>query len=416
MLTADLVEVRRRGTDLSLRPLTAEERERGLALAETYVGLLEAHVGRERAELLEACRAVPFAARERRLAAGLCKLALDGCSFEAAATTAPDELRADLFLRAATYRRQLAPGAVFDRAAVVSEVSSRRGMTEEEVERSLYADLPEAHRLMKVELAGPRALLATYEAAGVQAVLLRAVKVTARVSGASPAAYRQLFRKLKFLRLLHSIEPLPPDKKTKQPPGYVLHIDGPFSLFEGVTKYGLQLALAYPALAACGRLLLEADVRWGKDRRPLRFVARSNGEVGDQAGPALAPEVQTLLDGLAADDTWQARASERLVDLPGAGLLVPDLELVHRGTGRLVLVEVLGFWSREAVWKRIELAAQGLPHPMIFAVSKHLRVSEEALPEELPAALMVYAHAISGGAVLKKAAALVKSRRPVPGD
>jgi hypothetical protein len=76
-------------------------------------------------------------------------------------------------------------------------------------------------------------------------------------------------------------------------------------------------------------------------------------------------------------------------------------------SGRIVLCEVLGFWSRQAVWRRIELCAQGLPHPMVFAVSKNLRVSEEALPEELPAALHVYAHTISPKALLDRAAKLL---------
>ncbi len=44
---------------------------------------------------------------------------------------------------------------------------------------------------------------------------------------------------------------------------------------------------------------------------------------------------------------------------------------------------------------------------MIFAVSKHLRVSEAALPDDLPAALYVYAHTMSARAVIDKADALL---------
>jgi predicted nuclease of restriction endonuclease-like RecB superfamily len=83
-------------------------------------------------------------------------------------------------------------------------------------------------------------------------------------------------------------------------------------------------------------------------------------------------------------------------------VLVPDLELRHRDGKRRVLVEVLGFWSREAVWRRIELAPQ-LTTPMIFAVGKHLRVSEAALPEDLPAALYVYARTMSAKALMERA-------------
>ena len=79
-----------------------------------------------------------------------------------------------------------------------------------------------------------------------------------------------------------------------------------------------------------------------------------------------------------------------------------DLEFVHRTSGQCVFLEVLGFWSRAAVWKRIELAEAGLPHPVVFAVSKHLRVSEEALGDATPAALYVYARTMNARAVLER--------------
>jgi riboflavin biosynthesis pyrimidine reductase len=52
--------------------------------------------------------------------------------------------------------------------------------------------------------------------------------------------------------------------------------------------------------------------------------------------------------------------ADRVLDIPGAGVIVPDLVLKHRKNRREVFIEVLGFWSRDAVWKRIELAQRGL--------------------------------------------------------
>ena len=411
MLTADQVEVRRRADQLYLKPLADEDRPRALALGEAYLGLARAHLGRERGQLLEACRQIPVSAKDRKLAAGLLKLVLDRCQFEEAATGDPAQIRAELFARAAVARRQRRDDggyAGFDRQAVLAEAAQALGTTAEQLEQAMYADLPEAHRLTELALPGSaEQLLAAYDAGSIQAVLLRAVRVRARVTAASPAAYRHLFRKLKFLRLLHVIEALP---RSKQGGGYLITIDGPFSLFESVTKYGLQLALAYPVIAACGRFNLEADIRWGKDRRPLRFLVR--GEASETAAARLPPlpdEVEELRAALAKQaGPWTVQPASDLIDVPGAGVLVPDLELRHKD-GKRVLVEVLGFWSRDAVWKRIELAP-ALPHPMIFAVSKHLRVSEAALPEDLPAALYVYAHTMSARAVLEKAESLARRK------
>jgi predicted nuclease of restriction endonuclease-like RecB superfamily len=408
MLTADLVNVRRRGDRLSVVPLGEVDRERALSLAEAYLSLAHGHLGQPRGALLEAYRAVEVAPREQKLARGLAKLVLDRCQFEEQTTLDPPALRRELFLAAAGARQRDERGEL-DRAGLIAVVAEARSASAEEVEAALYADLPDAHRLQSLDAVSARSLVDGYDLAQAQAVLLKAVKVTAAVR-AAPGSYRQLFRRLKFLRLLHRIHRLP-DGRGGIPSGYTVEIDGPFALFESVTKYGLQLALALPAIAACDEWALTAELRWGREATPLRLELRGGGggPIGDEALP---DEVATLLEDLrAAGSEWRAAPSAAVLDLPGVGLCVPDLELT-RG-GQTVYLEVLGFWSREAVWKRVELVERGLPHPMVFAVSKHLRVSEQALGDEHPAALYVYSRKMNASAVLARAEAAA-APRPAP--
>ncbi|MCZ7677584.1 MAG: DUF790 family protein [Sandaracinaceae bacterium] len=180
-------------------------------------------------------------ARERKLADGLKKLIEDGLELEVASEEDPVLLRREVFELAAARRRELDDDGRLERGAVLAAVASGRGVTPEAIERGLYADLKSAHVLREVKAPPPRALVEGYDLEQAKAVLLRAVRVTARVSGATPGALRALFRKLKFLRLLHRIE--------REPSGALrIDIDGPFSLFESVTKYGVSLAIA-PARA-----------------------------------------------------------------------------------------------------------------------------------------------------------------------
>lgn len=399
MLTADLVHARRRGGDLLVTSLDETMRDRAVAIASAYAAVARAHVGLPRQNLQEAWRGVTVSARERKLADGLGKLVLDGCRFEEAAGGDPAALRRALFERATAARR----AGSFDRSAILAEVAGEQGLTAEAAEAGLFADLPSAHRLVEVAVPSADALVAGYDAAQAQAVLLRAVRVRARVRCATADGYRWLFRRLKFLQLLFTIEAC--DE------GYLLTIDGPFSLFDAVTKYGLKLALAYPSIAAADEWSIDADVLWGKDRRPLRFRRKgTSASLGVTESPLPEPTTALLerLQALhAAGSPWTATPATSILDLPGVGLCVPDVTLQHAHTGAAVHVELLGFWSRDAVWRRIELARAGLPAPVVFAVGKHLRVSEAALDDaDVPAALYVYAQTPNARALLERADAV----------
>ena len=64
-----------------------------------------------------------------------------------------------------------------------------------------------------------------------------------------------------------------------------------------------------------------------------------------------------------------------------------------------VYLEVMGFWSRAAVWQRVELIQAGLETPVLFAVPQRLRVSEAVLPDDVPGALYVYKGVMSAKAI-----------------
>jgi len=402
LLTADLVHVRRRGDRLMVVPLDAGMQTRANALAATALAIIRAHLGLPRGTLLEAWSQVALAPGEVRLARGLWKLALDACHFDEGAALDSVELRRDIFLRAARGRR--APGPGLDRAQILAEAAQARHVEVSAVEQGLYADLPSAHLLREARLPAPEALVASYQLAQQQAVLLRAVRVRACLFCGDPAGYRDLFRRLKFHRLLYTIARL-------ERGGYAIDIDGPFSLFEQTTKYGLRLALALPALMACARWDLAAELRWGKERRPLRY--HISGEKVDlpEASSAIGEATGLLSDLRNLASPWQIGPAQDILDVPGIGVCVPDLEFVDRQTGQRVFFELLGFWSRAAVWKRVEMVERGLGEPIVFAVSKHLRVGEEVLPDDAPAALYVYARAPNATMVLDHVARLAARAR-----
>ena len=413
MLTADLVDVRRQGTELVLRPLDAKALEEALVVARALLETTRGMVGSRREDVLAAWDAAggeDGGPRKRKIVLGLRKLVEDACAFGAETPRDPVHLRRELFTRAAAARR----ARTFSREAVIAEVATAEGASAAEIERGMFADLRGEHLLREVQPLAPEELVASFELGRAQAVLLGAVRVTCEVRAASPGPLRAFFAKLKFHQLLFSAETIEG--------GFRVVVDGPFSMFESVTKYGVRFALLLPALRELDDWSLVAEVRWGKERTPLVFRTDAKEALllhprASEPEVHLASDVRELLEDLrAAKSAFRAEPASALLELPGAGVCVPDLVLERKGA-RKVFVEVLGFWSREAVFRRIELAQRGVGELVVFAVSSRLRVSAELLEEADSAALYVYKGRMSARALLERAERLVAAHptaQPAP--
>jgi predicted nuclease of restriction endonuclease-like RecB superfamily len=221
-------------------------------------------------------------------------------------------------------------------------------------------------------------LIDRYNVALAQAVLLRSVVVTVEVKNERPARYRQLFRRLKFHRLLYRVEGSMRD-------GYLFRIDGPLSLFSATTKYGLQVALFLPALLRCSDFRLDAEVRWGPRREPRSFRLESrDGLVSHQAdiGTYVPAEVTAFLERFRqVAPSWEISECTDFIELGREGVWVPDYRAVHKATGTDVFVEIVGFWKKSSLERLTRLLPQYGPPRFVLAISERLKVDEESLQE-----------------------------------
>lgn len=393
MLTADLVDVRRKGDELLLRPLDGRARAEAHTVASDLLEAARGYVGARREELDAAWDAIVGSSARPRVAKGLRKLVEDACVFEAESALDPVDVRREVFERAARERRQ----GRFDRGAILADSAAALAMRPESIERALFADLRREHLVRSAPSLSAASLVEAYDLGCAQAILLRAVRVVCEVRAASPGLLRAFFARLKWGQLLFSAE------RTAE--GFVVTIDGPFSMFESVTRYGVRLAMLVPALRALDQWSLVADVRWGKERAPLQFrMASAELAPGEATEPHLADDVRELLDSLREKGgDWTVDVATEILDVPGLGVCVPDLVFRRRkartGEARIYL-EVLGFWSREAVFRRVDLVTRGLGAPIVFAASARLRVSAEVIGNDVPASLYVYKGKMSARAVL----------------
>jgi len=259
-------------------------------------------------------------------------------------------LRREVFTRSALARAALAVGVSFDREAVLEEAALALGLDRARLEAGLYADLRSAERLLKAPFYLAPGLLERHARAEVQAVLLCSVRVVVEVLCASAEQYRSLFQKAEV-----PATAVPNDGARGG--GYRIEIDGPYSLFESVTKYGLELALLLPALESCDRVKLTADLRWGKKREKLTFRARARSRRGLGAEPAAGRD-PSAARGLRRERTC-GRPAGKVWNPPGIAVRARLVlhQPAHRRAG---IVQVLGFWNRDAVWPAVELVSKGV--------------------------------------------------------
>ena len=396
MLTSDLVRATKRQGKLAPRYLSDKDKERLAPIADALVATYRSMVGSTRGELDEAAAAIPHGARDRALVAGLRKLCDDRTELEQDSPIDPELARQTTFAISAAAHKS-AHG--YERAAVLAAAARALDVPQEALERALFADLKDAQVIRSFEPVTGADLLASYDLALAQAVLLRATRLVLTFHDGRPGAVRDLFRAARFHGLLHVIERAPKG-------GWRVTLDGPFSLFDSVQKYGLRLAMFLPTALALESFELTGTVVWGAEKTPLELCLSSkDGLTPPRAARSFErPEITALKAAFSAlPSEWEVEDNDRVLVAKDGAAFVPDLVFSSRTTGEEVFLEVFGFWSRSAVWRRVEQIQAGLPARLVLAVSKGARVSEEVLDEaEGGSSLYVFRTAISAKEVLAR--------------
>src|SRR5579883_2676692 len=375
MLTGKLVRVRHAKHKL-IPQYVDPHNESLLALAEQILLAYRNSAGRTRGEIDEDLKDFIPEGPRGLLRAGLAKLCEDRCEFEVAADHPPDELREVIFKAAATARTEAANAKKpFDRAAVMAEVADQLSLTltAEQIDRSLFADLKDEQRVISFDDLTAEQLLNRYNVALAQAILLRCTVMEVRVYAETPARFRQLFRAVKFHRLICTIQEAPNNS-------YKLTLDGPLSLFSSTNKYGLQLALFLPTLLHCKAFDLRANVRWGAERKEKQFNLSGLDGLRSHApdfGVYTPPELQMFADTFATKvKGWMLDTDPHPI-LLASGVWVPDFKLTHAKSGKEVFVEVFGFWRKGDIEQHYKNLAKGAPGKFVLCVSEQMRADEE---------------------------------------
>jgi predicted nuclease of restriction endonuclease-like RecB superfamily len=400
MLTSDLIRVRTQKQEIFPRYVDPS-RPHIRGKAEALIELFEEHVGQTRGELEEAIGVTIGASTDFMMQRGFCKLLFDRSDFNVNSRIDPRDLRRRLFeTTAANYPVVTTPDLVHTvtRHDVMSTVGEEFEMSVEEVEEAMYADLPDSHRLKSFDSIDVDGLLNRYNLALAQAVLYKATTLWVELHNTQVKRLRQLVRYLKFFKLIGHI------KKKKY--GYELRIDGPMSLFSKSQKYGLQMALFLPALLLCGDWKMEAEVKWENQRKLYRFsLDPSQGLVSHypDKGVYVTKEEEYFRKRWDADKLgWDLKPQSRVMQLGPKDIGFSDYVLKRKSDGAEVMLEVVGFWNRASMNKKMELLQEYGDDSLIVAVPERLRVSQEKW-QEVPGAVYFFKEVIMPKRIIEHA-------------
>ncbi|WP_440771163.1 DUF790 family protein [Natronorubrum sp. DTA28] len=375
MLTKDLLRVSRAGG--GYHPQFADREHRPLAAR--VIGTYQGHVGEPRSALEDALTDLERDAEDFKLVRGFSALLEREATFETDAAVGPERARK------AAFEAAEAVGVVTkdERAMALVRAGESLGISADDLDRALYADLEERQLLTELDSPwDPDGLVAQYNLSLAQTALFDATEI--RVRSSEPKA---LISAIKRLRLMYEIRRLEGESANDGDDGSETIVErevivtGPTRLFRATRRYGTRFARLLRTVAKANEWHLEATV---DDRGTERTLALSHED------PVRVPDADPVAEvsfdsGVEAD--FAARFSNLglewdLVREPaplatGTRVMIPDFAFDYEHAEFRVYFEIMGFWTPEYVAKKLSQLEELEDVQLLVAVDESLGVGEE---------------------------------------
>lgn len=368
MLTKDLLRVRLAGNYIKPRFISTNDPELR-ELADSVLKICREGAGRTREYLENAAASCAALHKDTKLAKGIVKLAFDRLTYETPSGD-PRELRKTLLRESArAIREGKLPESPLDFRATLPSAS---GIPE----GGLYADLPGNDKLLSIRDLTALELLERYNMSLVQTLLLFTEKLELEIPASEdPQLFRSFCGRLRFHRLLVSARR---DGKAIR-----MTIDGPASLFENCTKYGLQTASFFPVVCRFSKWKAACTVKL-KDQRRL-VLDESSGLVCRQTNLASwrPEEIRMFADLFRQENKdWTLDDEPGFLTLEGGKMVFPDFAF-HSPHGKTLYLELFHRWHASQLENRLNECRAGQLPGLLLGVDRSLLKKDGVLAGEL---------------------------------
>ncbi|KOP25791.1 hypothetical protein AMR41_13860 [Hapalosiphon sp. MRB220] len=375
MLPTDLLHHRQNGEEIIPKRLKLDSKH--IELANELISSFQESLGKTQGALERQLLELEGDTTDYKVKRGLAYLLKSGfCTFEVVSPLEPQMLRKRVFALAA----KSVPSSELTQVTLTNIADNltqelEREVLPQQVRDGLYADLSENKILTNFDAPKPENLLHRYNLSQVQGVFYKASQLVLNAHRNVPGEYKLLFRYLKLFQLMAYIE-------GDADHGFTITIDGPTSLFNPSTRYGLAIAKLIPALLHVTKWSLSATLQvrdfYTETWKTRRFTL--NSECGLVTHYPPGKPYDSMIEASFADK-WDAMktcwALEREVDLipiPGS-VMIPDFRLVHPD-GRSYLLEIVGYWRPEYLQKKFAQVRRAQSDNLILAISERLNLDK----------------------------------------
>ncbi|AKG20640.1 DUF790 family protein [Calothrix sp. 336/3] len=388
MLPTDLLMHRQNGEEIIPKKLTIDGKN--LELAQELITCFQSAVGKTQAFIDNQLLELEGDATDYRIKRGLAYILKSSfCTIEIVSPIEPQTLRERVFaLAAKSVPSQELTQVTLEKVASILSEELTKEVLPEQVRQGLYADLFENRILINFDAPTTEALIHRYNLSQVQGVFYKASKLIINAHRNVPGQYKLLFRYLKLFQLMAYIE-------GDADHGFTITIDGPTSLFQPSTRYGLAIAKLIPALLHVTKWSLAATLQvrdfYTNTWKTGRFTLNSDCALVTHYSPG--KPYDSMLESSFADrweklkTPWILEREVDLIPIPGS-VMIPDFRLVHPD-GRSYLLEIVGYWRPEYLQKKFSQVRRAERDDLILAISERLNLEKSGVKlDNVPAKII----------------------------
>ena len=388
MLTGDLVKPRLKQRKGMVKVDWLDPNDpHWLQTANELIDLFGQHLGKKRQHWSLALEGYEGIRTDYIVVRGLAKVLEDAAEFHLI----------DTMIASANLRRKMfARGPVFaqtdlfhpqTRPDLIAELAAELNITPSQIETALFADRPAEHLLTSVGQHWiPDGLIARYNLELARGVLYWSDQMQVDIHD----NYKDFWRYLKLFKLMFEAHPLADG-------GYHIDLDGPISPFvRATTRYGRQFAAFLPALLLGERWQMSATVcppgftktaQYKLDAKStLRTHFKRSGEFDSRLEADFAADFSVKFGGKRGK--WTLTREDEVI-LLGDTVMIPDFALTHKKDGRRVLIEIVGFWTRDYLRRKVEKVRAAQRSDLLLLVYEGINLTPDKL-QDIPGEVLYF--------------------------